>query len=153
MAGYNGYSKSNNAVHAENEGRYPLTIAAKILSSYFGVSQKKVKEFLKEKGTSEYHHTSKFYNVTYYYDVNEIIEAQEKNDKLTKILGENYLEIIKAARIADAEQHEPEKCRAYLEKYPGYSLVVFANDSRVEEKLEISGINWLSAENHRKYFV
>jgi len=36
MAGYNGYSKSNNAIAAEEEGRFPLTAATKIVSEACG---------------------------------------------------------------------------------------------------------------------
>lgn len=63
MAGYEGFSKSNNAVEAEERGLYPASIAAKKL----GVSTEAIKATLLP---SEWHHTSSHYNVTDYYDIN-----------------------------------------------------------------------------------
>ena len=74
MAGYFGYSKSNNAIAAESEKRYPLTEASKILAKALKISQKDAKETLKEIGTTEWHHTGSWYNQTDYYDVESIIQ-------------------------------------------------------------------------------
>lgn len=63
MAGYqDDYSKSNNAVAAENSGRYPASKIAEILGVKIGA----VKALCH---SSEWHHTSKFYNSTEYYDL------------------------------------------------------------------------------------
>lgn len=67
MAGYQGYSKSNNAVMAEEEGKFPLTKAIKELAKEAGITQKKARAILKELGPTEWHHTSKMYNRTDYY--------------------------------------------------------------------------------------
>lgn len=67
MAGYNGFSKSNNAVEAENNGRFPLTKIRQLT----GLTS----DFIREVDTDEYHHTSKFYNVTNYYDLDRVVEA------------------------------------------------------------------------------
>ena len=72
MAGYYLYSKSNNAVNAEVDERYPLTKASGVLSDKLGWTRAKAKDFLLKHGTSEYHHTSKFYNKTDYYDVSDL---------------------------------------------------------------------------------
>lgn len=69
MAGYNNYSKSNNAIEAEASDRYPLGKASRILASKLGWSIAKATSFLKKMGTVEYHHTSYKYNCTDYYDV------------------------------------------------------------------------------------
>lgn len=69
MAGYNGWSKSNNAVAAENDGRYPLSIGKKIIADKIGISQKAASYILSFFNGGEWHHTSKFYNATDYYDV------------------------------------------------------------------------------------
>ena len=61
MAGYDGYSKSNNAIAAEADGRFPATKLAKRLKC----SSAAIKRHLK---TTEYHHTSSRYNSTDYYD-------------------------------------------------------------------------------------
>lgn len=71
MAGYNGYAKSNNAILAENSGRYPLGKASRVLAKKLNWSLEKSKAFLKKMGTVEYHHTSCKYNCTDYYDVSD----------------------------------------------------------------------------------
>ena len=68
MAGYDGYSKSNNAVDAEECGRFPMTKAKRIVAKQCGITQKEAKIILTEFSADEYHHTSKFYNATDYYD-------------------------------------------------------------------------------------
>lgn len=80
MAGYNGYSKSNNAIDAESNERYPLTKATKILAKKLNWTQQKARDFLKKNGTNEWHHTSKFFNIVDYYDVSDIAinELKEK---------------------------------------------------------------------------
>ena len=59
MAGYSGYSKSNNALDAEADGLFP---ASKLKLK--GVTAVKVREFFEP---WEWHHTSKNYNRTNYY--------------------------------------------------------------------------------------
>jgi len=72
MAGYFEFSKSNNAVAAEESGRYPATTLGKLL----GVKPKAIKALLT---ASEWHHTSSHYNKTDYYDAEE---AQERLEEL-----------------------------------------------------------------------
>lgn len=77
MSGYQSdFSKSNNAVEAEKADRLPLTHASKALATALNIPIAHAKAFLKSIGTPEWHHTSKFYNVTKYYDVS--IEAIEE---------------------------------------------------------------------------
>jgi hypothetical protein len=99
MAGYSGYSKSNNAVDAESEGRFPMSRARVIVARATGVTQKEAERVLRllPDAGKEYHHTSKFYNSTDYFDadaavkvikyanqtgapVEAVIEMVEKND-------------------------------------------------------------------------
>lgn len=61
MAGYQEFSKSNNAVEAEEGNRYPATTLAKILKVKVGG----IKEYM---NPCEYHHCSKFYNSVDFYD-------------------------------------------------------------------------------------
>lgn len=68
MAGYDGYSKSNNALDAEADGKYPLTHAVRIVAETAGCSQRVAREALKTVGPCEWHHTSMHYNRTNYYD-------------------------------------------------------------------------------------
>ena len=65
MAGYAGYSKSNNAIDAEHEGKYPATVCAKRLH----VSVEAIRAILTP---CEWHHTSKWFNETDYYDIQDL---------------------------------------------------------------------------------
>lgn len=68
MAGYFNYSKSNNAVWAESQGRYPATKCAKIFGFKSG---RAVRDCLR---SSEWHHTSKKYNITDFFDFQSEVE-------------------------------------------------------------------------------
>jgi hypothetical protein len=61
MTGYDGYSRSNNAIEAESHGRFPASVLARKL----GVKTSAVRELAVE---TEWHHTSKKYNTTPYFD-------------------------------------------------------------------------------------
>lgn len=80
MAGYFNYSKSNNAVAAERDGKYPATRFAQI---YGFKSAKSVRECLK---SSEWHHTSKRYNITDYYDFESYLENIERLNEFSSVL-------------------------------------------------------------------
>jgi len=71
MAGYAGFSKSNNAVAAENSGRFPASVLAKKLK----VNTEAIKTLLHP---CEWHHTAKFYNRTDYYDMEDALEIIEE---------------------------------------------------------------------------
>lgn len=75
MSDYCGYSKSNNAVDAESEGRYPLTEATKRVAIELKITQKQARHILETSGTGEWHHTGSYFNKTDYYDVASIVEA------------------------------------------------------------------------------
>jgi len=70
IAGYDNFSKSNNALEAEENGLYPLTKAVKVVARKAGCTQKEARKVLVELGPREWHHTSKFYNPVDYYDAN-----------------------------------------------------------------------------------
>ena len=72
MAGYNEYSKSNNAIDAEDSGHYPITKALEIVCKYTGIKKSLVRKIIRSIKTNEYHHTSKYYNITYYYDTENL---------------------------------------------------------------------------------
>ena len=90
MAGYSGFSKSNNAVEAELSGLFPASVLAKKI----GVSTAAIKALLE---VAEWHHTSSYYNKTYYYDIEDAMaiidqlkaykseKAQEEDLGLCKI--------------------------------------------------------------------
>ena len=71
MSGYQYFSKSNNAIEAEQYGRFP----ASILARRIGVKCKAIKALMVP---SEWHHTSKHYNKTNYYDEEEALEMIEQ---------------------------------------------------------------------------
>jgi len=87
MAGYAGYSKSNNALSAEADGRYPLTQAVRVLAKEAKITQAQARIILEKRGTNEWHHTSSRYNCTEYYDVNSVLE--EIQDKYNATKGYN----------------------------------------------------------------
>src|SRR5690348_3219737 len=89
IARYCEFSKSNNSIQAENRGLMTASDLARVL----GVRTTAVKDVLE---TSEWHHTSGWYNKTNYYD-GQLLIAVAKND-LKEI--ENYDE----DEVAEARQ-------------------------------------------------
>ena len=71
MAGYHEFSKSNNALAAEADGKFPASVLAKMLRVRPGA----IKALLH---TSEWHHTSKHYNCTNYYSEESALEILEQ---------------------------------------------------------------------------
>jgi len=69
MSGYSEFSKSNNAISAEEEGRFPASRAAKRLNIPTGFIRDCC-QFARQ--NNEYHHVSKYYNEVAYYDAAEI---------------------------------------------------------------------------------
>ena len=72
-AGYSGYSKSNNAIEAESENKFPASIAAKKL----GVSTEAIKNNIR---TSEWHHYGSWYNEVYVYDITPYLMLKNGED-------------------------------------------------------------------------
>jgi hypothetical protein len=96
-AGYaDDFSKSNNAHAAEHAGRFPATEIARQL----GVPSRFVREYAPKSG--EWHHTSKFYNVTEYYDLEQVREW------LGGAEGREMLSGFKA-KIVGEQQKQPER--------------------------------------------
>lgn len=73
MAGYHGFSKSNNAIMAEAEFKFPASVAAKKL----GVLTEAIKTLLEP---CEWHHTSSYYNRTDYYDIEAVLALKAGRD-------------------------------------------------------------------------
>ncbi len=65
MAGYNNFSKSNNAIDAESNGRFPASVVAKKLKVPTSV-------ITDNHSPCEWHHSSKAYNKVDYYDLEDI---------------------------------------------------------------------------------
>ena len=112
-AGYKGYSKSNNAVAAEDEGKYPASIAAKKL----GVSIEAIKTYIP---TFEWHHYSSYYNEVYVYDItpylmlknNEDMTDYYDDEEITKY-KENYEKMKQMSRLK--QNSDEKKYRANVE--------------------------------------
>lgn len=82
MAGWNHeHGKSNNAVKAEKDGRLPATKFAKLArkEGYKGCTAWDVKNAI---APSEWHHTSKYYNVTEYYDWEYFLTDEDEQEAL-----------------------------------------------------------------------
>lgn len=99
MAGYAGYSKSNNAVAAESEGKLPLTHAIKAVAAQAGITQKKAREILTEIGRCEWHHTSKKYNETDYYHVGAAVLRAKSEAVVAALEAANFEERINSLRL------------------------------------------------------
>ena len=67
MAGYCDYSMSNNAINAYNEGRMPASRLARVM----GITAADVREA----APAEWHHTSKEFNCTNFYDCQAVVIA------------------------------------------------------------------------------
>ena len=92
MAGYNGFSKSNNAIDAESSGRFPLTKAISMVAHDCNITKREARKVIIAHGTTEYHHTSKHYNTTDYYDTEEIVEEYLGIDEINDIELEKELD-------------------------------------------------------------
>ena len=102
--GYSGYSKSNNAIEAESEGRYPASVAAKKL----GVKPGAIKLYI---DTDEWHHTSSMYNRTPYYDIRYLLEYKEGGKEALQAEGLEESEITDIEKLYEQLKNykEPKK--------------------------------------------
>ncbi len=92
MPGYShDFSKSNNAHQAEREGR----MTASALASALGISTETVRGRLY---TAEYHHTSKWFNETLYYDEPALIALADGREPTEDELAGNDFETTAEAR-------------------------------------------------------
>ncbi len=83
QSGYVESNRSVRAVEAEVEGKLPLTRAIPVLAGSLGISRHSARELLVAMGPCEAHHTSKYANLTDYYDLAEAVrEYNLRNDPL-----------------------------------------------------------------------
>ena len=85
MSGYSGYSRSNNAVAAEERGKLPITRATRMVADLAGCTQTVARAALLFRGPDEWHHTSTRFNATNYYDVDAAVEIVEANKLSARI--------------------------------------------------------------------
>ena len=90
MVGYVGWSKSNNAILAENEGKLPLSRAIRAVAKAVPCSQRVARENLEAIGSCEWHHTSKHYNITYYYEVEAAVHRARSAGIIAALEGLNF---------------------------------------------------------------
>ena len=116
MAGYCGYSKSNNAVQAERNNKFPKSkwtkeLILKVLSEEVEENDEKF-QFLANKPAAflkdfllvsyEWHHTSSYYNCTEYYEVRDLYSWT-----LSEI--QEQFEIYQAAKRAEKQEKAARK--------------------------------------------
>ena len=153
MAGYNGYSMSNNAVKAYSEGKVPLSkINTEILNQFnIPLSVKDVKAILKEEGPCEWHHTSCHYNCTNFYNLSGLAEIfnnpkpEIKIDYTYKNLIDNQFQLsrINASETVLAEQLKSEEKE---DKFAKHERILFENG------VEINGLSRNQIEKiYKKY--
>jgi len=136
MAGYFEYSKSNNAIDAENNGCFPASILAKKL----GVSSKAIKELMTP---CEYHHTSCWYNKTDYYDMEYALEILDqlkaykpKLESESYIADVNWIEWEGTRKYPKAVKHHAEN----IEVIETGSFYIFkTNDGNIKKKIGSNG--------------
>ena len=85
FGGYNWYyGKSNRAVRAEENGLFPISKLRKkhLEEEGIGFTVKEAKILAKFElwKPCEWHHTSKFYNKTYYYCIDDLLEIWEDEE-------------------------------------------------------------------------
>lgn len=113
MAGYAGYSKSNNALQAEANGLLPL-------SKITGAPKWSIKIAANLIGAEEWHHTSKMYNRTDYYNVEKIVSCAKD---LAKRYGKDAADKIENLRykrrvtrvVYNATTKQKSRCIVYVE--------------------------------------
>ncbi len=104
MAGYDwNAGKSNNAVEAEERGKLPLSRAVKSVARRTGIKQTEARQFIKWIGRCEYHHTSKFFNATDYYDSDAAVKLIELAAKLELPLSESFAGACLASDLQDQD--------------------------------------------------
>ena len=129
MAGYDGFSKSNNAVAAENAGMLTASAVARRIGH--GATAAGVKSVLER---AAWHHTSKMYNCTDYFDYDSDLEeaAEDGRDLMTEIIAAS--KPVETVRYrADVEWLEFSPGRYGSRKHP-YSDKFEVKNVEVEER-------------------
>lgn len=145
MAGYAGFSKSNNAVEAENSGRFPASVLAKKLK----VNVEAIKALLYP---SEWHHTAKFYNRTDYYDIEDALEIIEELKAFKPVVkGERVVENGKIDYIiwSGSRNHPRANANTYSGNYTIKGQWLIFNGQR--KKIDSNGTKAYDSEGKRIY--
>ena len=139
MAGYNGYSKSNNAVDAENCGRFPATRLAKLLN----VSVDAIRQVLEP---SEWHHTSSWYNETNYYDGAALLAALNNDIDYCGDYDEDDIESAREQLTAmrDYDQKSKAASKAYRLAHPQTKPII-----KYHRHCAVKYFEWISRNRKR----
>jgi hypothetical protein len=133
MSGYSGYSKSWGAVYAESDGKLPMTHAIKAVVENVGCTRKQARSALEREGPSEWHHTSKKYNRTDYYDIasaGDRVQSMADNVAIAEHCGPDWHEEISAA-ISEAGQVLAARLEAIQKKAESIGNLVKLSAQRV----------------------
>ena len=166
MSGYCEYSKSNNAILAEQEGLKTASKLAKYLSKKFkkyrNCSAKDIKKILRPE---EWHHTSSWYNETNYYsiiDLGELITRiylQEQIQKRTNSKPVKYENYIVEWLEWYGNRNRPKKIRRKeyncTIEFNGKSTykIIFSDGKSIIKRKETRGLNIYKNKNGRKHYI
>jgi len=143
--GYDGQSKSWNAVDAEDRGEFPASVCARKLAVPV-----KVVKWCREARTDA-HHTSSYYRRTMYYDLDALrywLSAPEGQAALAEVRAEK-----RAERKASSQVHE--NCKVEWLEWSGprdhpKSTRCRAEGARVEVKGQTATITLADGQTFRK---
>ena len=119
--GYIGSKKSVRAIGAEEEGKFPASVAGKLL----GVSSEAIKNVLTP---CEWHHTGKYFNTTDYYDIQIFLDIINNSDELKEY-----------------DSEEIEEAKILLKKLKEYKK------EKITSRKFIGSIRWTEWGGTRKY--
>lgn len=158
--GYVGYSRSVRAVEAEKEGKLPLSRAIPVVSRATGVTRKLARLILKGIGPCEWHHTSKNFNRTSFYDTQVAIdEIRLRNDPLREEIeeaefceNEFVLWMCRFPQLPTYEGHGPHQWEYYVSIRERFDMGLtpeseFAQQNRAEFSARIQ-----HAANFRRWY-
>lgn len=155
MAGYKGYSMSNRAVRAYDEGKMPISKWTKTaildgvegyLKSYDnsehfgkfeGLTKSELKQFLHTDG--EWHHTSKYYNRTTFFTIDEdsidtFCISGEPADHIVRLSGGGYISKVanKEGRCYTIDRAQAREMTEYEANYRVSNNLKFNKKSKKE---------------------
>ena len=160
MAGYKGYSMSNNAVEAYESGERPISQWTKAafteeIEAMTGESEEAVKAALKPYTTaqlrsqllvlSSWHHTSCRYNRTNFYFVEDLETLQGVKDRLSGKEEEDKLARLQAADDAFKRVEAKYAGKMPLDQEAVKKIWRYCEESFREGNEESQGFNWLFA--------
>lgn len=133
-AGYSGWSKSNNAIEAESENKFPASIAAKKL----GVSTEAIRVYIP---TSEWHHYSSYYNEVKVYDITPYLMLKNNDAEINELYDSDEIEEFKAIYKLMKEFTKQEKVNKDGKKYKANVEYIEWSGTRSHPKANIKQYN------------